>query len=68
MFLTISELRELTGLKRPSAVARWLTLHDYPHEIGADGWPRVLHSFVQAKLGAPTQSQREPKLRLVHSA
>lgn len=68
MFLTADELRELTGLQRKSAISRWLSLHSYPHEIGADGWPRVLRSFVQAKLGAPTQSLREPKLRLVHSA
>lgn len=64
MFLSQAELRELTGLQKPSAIVRWLLARAYPHEIGADGWPRVLRAFVQAKLGAPTP--REPRLRLVN--
>ena len=67
--LTRDELRELSGLTNKGAIARWLTRQGYPYEPGAaDGWPRVLRSFVQVKLGGiiapPT---REPRLHLVTS-
>jgi hypothetical protein len=66
MFLAPADLRALTGLQRPSAIARWLKARRYPHEIGADGWPRVLRSVVTRRLGdPPAPTHREPMLRLV---
>ncbi len=51
MFLTRSELLEMTGYVRPKAQARWLAENQYPFEIGADGYPRVLQSCVEKRLG-----------------
>jgi hypothetical protein len=67
LFLTELELRELTRLQRPSAIARWLREHGYPFDLAADGWPRVLRAYVEQRLSgdtAPTK-KREPALRLV---
>ena len=51
MFLTKDELRELTGYKRASAQIRWLNKNGYSYAIGADGFPRVLYSFIHLRLG-----------------
>ncbi len=51
MFLKKSELKELTGYARPRSQANWLSENSYPFEIGADGYPRVLHSYVERRLG-----------------
>jgi hypothetical protein len=51
MFLSKPELHELTGYIRPSAQAKWLARADYPFEIGADGYPRVLSACVERRLG-----------------
>ena len=62
MFLSRENVLELTGCKRKSDAIRWLRDRRYPFDIGADGWPKVLHSYVQAKLGGSTKF--EPRLRL----
>ena len=66
MFLTPDELRDLTGRPRKREIRRWLEAHHYPHEVGDDGWPKVLRSFVQVKLGGIPEKQ-EPRLRLATS-
>lgn len=63
MFLTRDDLRELTGRKRKKEICAWLVGRRYPHEIGDDGWPKVLRSFVQAKLGGKADPS-EPRLHL----
>jgi len=63
MFLTDTELKELTGYQRPGAVRRWLTKHGYKFEEASTGWPRVLRSAVCARLGDSSYSN-EPRLRL----
>ena len=64
MFLDKSELIELTGYKRPSSHMRWLASNDYPFEVGADGYPRVLTSLVEKRLGSLiTSPQRKNKPR-----
>ena len=64
MFLSPAELAELTGLKRPSAQARWLAQAGLRHVLGADGRPRVLRAEVErAMLGGPVK-QRPPQLRI----
>ena len=63
MFLTPDELAELTGYQQQSRQIRWLRDRRYPFDLGADGKPRVLRSYVERRLGdAPTK--REPTLRL----
>lgn len=66
MFLAKDQLEELTGCKRKSSMIEWLKSKRYPFEIGADGMPKVLHSFVIAKLGGIPQ-KHEPRLRLENS-
>ena len=60
MFLTVDELADLTGLKRPTAQLNWLRLRGWPVESDAKGRPRVLRSVVEARLGgvsAPTRAE-----------
>ena len=65
MFLTDTDIAELTGLVRKSAQIRWLREHRYLHEIDAHGRPKVLLYHVQAKLGGIVDSPiQEPQLRL----
>lgn len=52
MFLDKTQLRELTGYARPTSHKRWLTNNNYPFEVGADGYPRVLISLVERRLGS----------------
>jgi hypothetical protein len=56
MFLKRSELQELTGYARPSGQRRWLVENAYPFELGADGYPRVLHAYVAKRLGGSSTS------------
>lgn len=62
------ELRQFTGLTRPSAIKRFLLLRRIPFIVGADGWPRVLRPVLISMLGGkaeyPTEPTNEPRLRL----
>jgi hypothetical protein len=59
------DLKRLTGLKRPAAIKRFLTREQIPFMVGADGWPRVLHVIIMARLGGQARpSVPEPQLRL----
>jgi len=65
LFLTRSELSELTGYQIPSAQKRWLSSKKLPYMTGADGVPRVLRQSLLARfkvLPAPEESAREPML------
>ncbi|CAB1369327.1 DUF4224 domain-containing protein [Denitratisoma oestradiolicum] len=67
MFLSTLHLRELTGLQRPSSIRRWLDEQRIPYLVGADGWPRVLHSVIAERMGGVIVPQPpEPRLRLRH--
>jgi hypothetical protein len=60
VFLSQTELTELTGLKRGSAQARWLAQAGLRHVLAADGRPRVLRAEVERRmLSGPVR--REPK-------
>ncbi|MDZ4201461.1 MAG: DUF4224 domain-containing protein [Gallionella sp.] len=50
MFLTQSELVELTERKRKAEQIAWLKANGYSYAIGANGHARVLRDHVQAKL------------------
>ena len=58
MFLTKKQLKELTGYARPQSLMRWLASNEYPFEIGADGYPRVLISLVEKRLGSHIPEQK----------
>jgi len=61
VFLTAEELADLTGLKRPSAQARWLEREGWPVERDAKGRPLLLRSVVIARLGGvPDNRQSGP--------
>jgi len=65
MWLTREELQELTDLRRPGAIKRWLASHNYPFEIAASGWPKVLRSLVESRQGATAQPKKDrPRLHL----
>ena len=64
MFLSQAELAELTGLKRPSAQARWLAQAGLRHVLGADGRPRVLRAEVERHMLSGPVNARPPQLRV----
>ena len=67
MLLTRSDLESLTGYVRPSAQRRWLDARSWVYELGADGRPRVLRSYVEAQMGGQTERKtRRPRLHLPH--
>jgi hypothetical protein len=51
LILSCEELGELTSYKRPSAQIKWLESQNYPFDVGGDGYPKVLASYVQRRLG-----------------
>ena len=64
-FLTPAELHNLTGAKHKAKVRRWLTENRYPYDVGVDGWPRVLRSYLERRLaGAVPLPTTRPKLQL----
>jgi hypothetical protein len=50
LFLTQTELAELTERKRKGEQIAWLKANGYLFAIGANGHPRVLSEHVQARL------------------
>ena len=63
MIATRETLQTLSGFKRPSRIAEWLTSQAIPYLCGADGWPKVAESVIMSRLGAETKP-RGPQLRL----
>lgn len=51
MFLTREELRELTGLSRPSAQIRWLRANGFEVLRRADGVPLILRDALTTRMG-----------------
>ncbi len=51
MFLTKTELTDLTSYKLRTKQAQWLRSRGYRHEISADGSPKVLKGYILAILG-----------------
>lgn len=55
--LTRKDMSDLTGRKRPAAIARQLSEMGIRFEFGADRWPRVLTSEVERVLYGATLSK-----------
>ena len=51
MFLTPTELLELTGYKKPALQRRWLVEHGYRFDVRGDGRAVVLTAAIEKKLG-----------------
>lgn len=51
MFLTKTELTDLTSYKLKKKQVQWLRSRGYRHEISADGSPKVLKDYIIASLG-----------------
>lgn len=66
MFLSTSDLEQLTGYQKPSAQARWLGQVGIPFLKGGDGKLKVLRLALEQRLGATLVNfrRREPQLRL----
>jgi len=58
MFLSINELRALTGYQRPSCMIRWLRENGFVFTVAADGYPRILVDHVKGRLMADCKTKR----------
>jgi len=65
MFLSKTEIEELTGLKQPLRQIRWLLANGYCPDVRADGRPALLVEQVRThQLGASRiRRATEPNLR-----
>jgi len=61
LFLTSSELVDLTERKRKSEQVAWLKENAFPFVIGGNGNPKVFREYVAARLsGIKQASKPEP--------
>lgn len=51
MFLTATDLHDLTGYARPSKQIAWLRGEGFTFRVAADGHPRVLRAHVLTLMG-----------------
>ncbi len=64
MFLTATELIEMTGYQKHAAQQRWLKEQHIPFLIGGDGMPRVMRATVLGIFGASIKAEPAgPQLR-----
>ena len=64
MFATRATLCQLASRSRKSAVVRWVRDAGLPHMLDADGWPQVLQSEIDRRLGVVEAPAKVPQLRL----
>ena len=69
MFLTATEIAELTDRKRAPEQIQWLTDHGYRFDVGASGRPKVLLKEVEQKLlSGGKLTAKTPALHLINKA
>lgn len=61
MLLSEDQVKELTGLKQPSAQIGWLRDNGFVFRVGADGKPKVAASHFDKVMGCPTERDRKTK-------
>lgn len=44
-------LKKLSGSKRKKEIKEWLIANSYNFEMGKDGWPKVLNTYINHRLG-----------------
>lgn len=59
MFLTVEELRELTGYTYNCRQIDWLRLHNWKFEVTAQHRPKVARSYFESRLGGASTKQKE---------
>lgn len=59
LFVTSTELADLTGRKLKSHQADWLRTNGIPFVLSATGHPRVARIALLARMGAPVSGQGE---------
>lgn len=64
MFLTVDELVELTGARRPSTQIRWLKSRQIRHYVNLAGHPVVCRAWLIGDRDAVPLPQR-PNLRVL---
>ena len=64
MFLTDSELLELTGYARNADRRRWLEKRGWKFEQAVNGRPAVLRSYAEAMLTGGQVKPKGPQLNL----
>ena len=63
MFLTDTQLRQLTGAQRKSHQVAWLRANGWPFEITRTGHPRVATDYFRSRLvepAVPSTQYQEP--------
>lgn len=70
LFLTETELRELTELEQPEAQRRWLTSRGWAFEVSAKGRNRVLRAVMERMMGAAGRARQstEPDFGAIKKA
>lgn len=63
MILTETELRELTGYKRPGAQRRWLAAHGWRFTLTCRGLPVVARAELETQLVSGKESAPESAIR-----
>jgi hypothetical protein len=63
MFLTKTDIEQLTGRKRVVQQTQWLIENGYAFHVNAAGIPVVLRSVVEKRLGGNSKSRPQPKPR-----
>ncbi len=64
MFLNPQDVRDLTGLVRPSAQIRWLTANGWHYAVDVHGQPRVAQAEFNRHLVGGPQDPEEFELDL----
>lgn len=67
MFLTSSDRALLTGLKRPSAQARWLRRHGFRFTVNGLGEPVVAVAEVNRRLVGGKAVRQEPDFGAINA-
>lgn len=67
LFLTMTQLQELTGLSQSAAQVRWLQKNGIRHYVRADGRPSVTVAAIEGREGQAMQRAR-PNFAALHKA
>lgn len=62
MFLTYSDLVEMTGYRSPRKMADWLAANGYEFDVRSDGRPNVLREQVLERQCKRAQTPARPNL------
>lgn len=58
LFITTEDLKDLTGAHTRAGNIQWLRQRGWPFEVNRHGWPRVLLSHLECRLGAQGTEQQ----------